>query len=269
MQVINASDEFVRYPKKRLLYTALEPFRLPGELMVGQALQAWLKQMPKGDGHPVLVIPPFMAGDRITSPLRRHLQHWGYDVHGWGLGTNLGQINIDSLQAALDERNRLLELLIERVHAIHGETQRRLSLIGWSLGGLHARQIAKRHPRLIRQVITMGSPLGDPRGTSIFLLMHMRTKSEPSEAEVARWTQHLNTELQVPATAIYSNSDGLVLPEIARIQRDKQAQSIRVRSTHVGMAINPRVYYILNDRLKTDEDDWQPMRIPAWLRYSI
>src|SRR5271167_789775 len=109
----------------------------------------------RGDGHPVLVLPGLAAGDASTALMRRFLRSRGYATSGWGQGLNLGL-----REGVLDRaHDRLCKLWIE-----HG---RSVSLVGWSLGGLYARELAKRSPEIVRLVITLGSPFtGHPRQTN-------------------------------------------------------------------------------------------------------
>src|SRR5215472_11827188 len=109
-------------------------------------LAAWLMSAPRGDGHGVLVLPGLLASDVSTALLRRFVRRLGYDVRGWSLGRNRGPTD-----EVLDELPRRLSALAER-------TGQPVSLIGWSLGGIYARELARRYPAQVRQVITLGSP---------------------------------------------------------------------------------------------------------------
>ena len=100
-----------------------------------------------GDGHPVMVLPGFMASDFSTTLLRNFLNKIGYQAYPWGIGRNYGQ-------------EAYLDLMIERVEYLYLEHRMPVSLIGWSLGGVFAREIAKRRPGIVRQIVTLGSPFG-------------------------------------------------------------------------------------------------------------
>ena len=136
--------ESVPPPSKALLF--LESRALP-EFSAFCAMRPWLSLAPSGDGHPVLVLPGLLADDGSTRPLRDFLRDHGYRVHGWKQGRNCGlRANVEAdMVARVDE-------LYER----HG--RRKLSLVGWSLGGLYARHIAKIRPDKIRCMISLGSP---------------------------------------------------------------------------------------------------------------
>lgn len=256
----------LQYPKSRFVYTALEALRVPFEAAALFASSRFLKSLPQGDGHPVMVLPPYMASDTITTQLRRAIENWGYETYGWGLGTNLAQTELNTIAGAVRERHKALLEVEERLDNIYQSSgKRKISLIGWSLGGMHASELARRNPDKVRQVMTLGSPLGDPRGTAIFAITARITGNEPSDAEIAHWVGDLKEPLVgVPTTSIYSESDGVVLPSIAKAVRGPQAQNICVRSSHVGMAFNRRVFFIIADRLAVSEGQWQPFSVARW-----
>src|SRR5512143_912135 len=140
-------------PPPSLLLRLLE-VRSAAELAAYFLSYPWLRRAPRGDGHPVLALPPLGATDLATIPLRRFLRGRGYAVHGWGLGRNIGPVA--GMPARLREQFR-------RIRAQHGRT---VSLIGCSLGGIYARERAKAFPADVRQVITLCSPFAiDPRAS--------------------------------------------------------------------------------------------------------
>ncbi|HKA84411.1 MAG TPA: hypothetical protein VKD21_11140, partial [Acidimicrobiales bacterium] len=114
-----------------ILLGALEQQRALTELVGFGVSLPLFRLMPAGDGHPVLVLPGFMADDASTVALRSVLRSRGYRVHGWGLGRNLGP------------RASVVERLVGRLDAIHGDSGRAVSLVGWSLGGIYARELAR------------------------------------------------------------------------------------------------------------------------------
>ncbi|MFK7731155.1 MAG: alpha/beta fold hydrolase [Pseudomonadales bacterium] len=265
-----ASEEstFSAYPSSRFVYTALEPLRLPMELIANHWTSRLQSKTPTGDGHPVMVLPPFMASDQITQSLRSRIERWGYDVHGWELGINAQTRNSDSMAEALKQRRLVSTRLTDVIAEIADNTGRAVSLIGWSLGGLHALEVAQARPDCVRQIITLGSPLGDPRATAIYALMNASGTRTSSDADVKQWLRGLDEPLQnVPFTCVYSDSDGIVDPAIAAIDGGPQRQNIRVNSTHVGMAFNSRVHHVLKDRLRMDANNWEAMDTPAWLNW--
>ena len=256
------------YPRSRFIYTALEAVRLPVEVIGLQWSARLFDRLPKGDNHPVMVLPPFMAGDQITQRLRKQIARWGYDVRGWDLGINAQTRNSDSMLEALDQRRLVSERLTEIVQQVATKAGRPVSLIGWSLGGIHAVEVAQAIPQQVRQIITLGSPLGDPRATAVYALMNANGQQSSSDEEVDHWLKGLDQPLhEVPFTCVYSDSDGIVDPGIARISDGPQRQNIQVNSTHLGMAFNARVHYVIADRLQLDKDSWHAMDTPAWLAW--
>jgi len=182
----------------RLLLAAEVP-RATAEAAATVTLRWLLAAAPHGDGHPVFVLPGFTAGDVSTLYLRRFLRSKGYFVHGWRLGPNLGPTK------------RIVRGLEARVAAISQLHRTRCSLIGWSLGGIFARQIARDQPDMIRQVITMGTPLridhiGQLAAAPLFRALGF---AHDPDAISAKDLQQARPTLRVPATSIYSRTDGL------------------------------------------------------------
>ena len=130
------------------LWTLTEGMRATYEISAFYALRGAMKTLPKGDGHPVLVLPGFVAGDRSTKPMRSLLSDLGYEAHAWGLGRNL-RFNA--------KREEEMSDLVCRIYEQSGK--QKVSLVGWSLGGVFARELAKLHPEKTRLVISLGSPI--------------------------------------------------------------------------------------------------------------
>lgn len=203
---------------------------------------------PRGDGHPVLVLPGFSASDRSTRILRRYLERLGHDVHAWQLGRNLGPRSIGTDG----------ELLIARLEEVHQQTEQKVSLVGWSLGGLMARLIARRRPELVRQVISLGSPIaGDPRSTSVWRLYQMLTGHKVSAPDVTEQMRESEAAPPVPATAIFSKSDGIVPWQNCIEPQGSQTDNIQVYGSHSGLGVNPAVLYAVADRLAQKQDGWR------------
>lgn len=211
----------------------------------------WLGMAPRGDGHPVLVLPGFSASDRSTGVLRRYLAALGHDVHGWELGRNLGPRTIGADG----------ELLIARLEALYGETGQKVSLVGWSLGGLMARLVARRRPELVRQVISLGSPIaGDPRSTSVWRLYQMIAGHKVNAPDVSAQMRESEAPPPVPATAIFSKADGIVPWQNSLEPCDAQTDNIQVRGSHTGLGVNPAVFFAVADRLAQKEGEWVPFK---------
>ena len=126
------------------------------------AVTPLLSLAPRGDGHPVLVFPGLITGDFSTLPLRNYLRSRGYATYPWGLGINRGP-----REGVVDACFALLDKLSDE----HG---RAVSLIGWSLGGIYARELDKARPASVRQVITMGTPFtGHPKATNAWRIYEL------------------------------------------------------------------------------------------------
>ena len=202
-----------------------------------------LKAASRGDGHPVIVVPSFLHGDAHTAPLRRFLASCGYAALRWGLGTNLGPT-----AATLDG----IEALLDAVHRRHG---RKVTLIGHSLGGVIARELAKQHPDQVRQLLVLASPIHLPTASPLEpvykLLAHWHSiDPEASAAE-------LNTPPDVPVTAIYTKSDGIVAWQSCREIEGARRESIEIRGAHGTMVRNLAAWRIIADRLAQPEDEWR------------
>jgi triacylglycerol lipase len=163
--------------------------------------------VPRGDGRPVMVIPGFLADDRYLNTLRTWLRRIGYAPLVSGLKRNTGF------------RQELLAQLEQRAHAASDQTGRSISIIGHSLGGIYARAIARRNPAIVRDIITMGSPL--------------RLDAAPT---------------QVPFAAIYTRNDRIVRYPRA-VADDPNARNVEAGGCHVGMAFNADVYRVISEAL--------------------
>ncbi len=206
-----------------------------------------------GDGHPVLVLPGLAAGDGSTALMRRFLRSRGYAVSGWGQGLNLGL-----RKGVLDRaRNRLRELWIE-----HG---RSVSVIGWSLGGLYARELARQSPELVRLVITLGSPFaGHPRATNAWRLYELVSGHSIDSHDLRG---PLSAAPPVPTTSIWSPTDGVVSWRCSVETRPGLAEHIVVDSSHLGLGAHPATLYAIADRLAQPEGHWKPFHRKGWRRF--
>ena len=217
--------------------------RAPWEFAALLAATPWLRRLPRGDGHPVLVFPGLGASDFTTAPLRRVLDHLGYATQPWGQGFNFGP-----RKGVLKRCNDDVRVLFER-HA------RPVSLIGWSLGGLYAREMAKELPEHTRSVITLGTPFtGHPRSTNAWRFYEMvsgQTAHDPAMME------QLRRAPPVPTTSIYSRSDGIVAWRCSVNDPGPQVENIELHASHVGMGLNPFALYAVADRLAQPAGQWQ------------
>ena len=203
-----------------------------------------LRLAPVGDGHPVLVLPGLAASDTSTRPLRAFLRDRGYRAHGWKLGPNHGPRR--GAEAKMQQR---LAELAERY-------QRKVSLIGWSLGGVFAREMARRAPEQVRGVITLGSPFaGEPKASNAW-----RLYESASGRKVGDWPERERMKLPppVPSTAIFSRTDGIVAWQGCLEREGPTSENIEVEGSHCGLGHNPAVLYAIADRLAQAEGRWQP-----------
>lgn len=218
-----------------------------------------LASAPHGDGHPVLVIPGFITTDRSTGILRTYLENLGYDVYAWELGRNLGPKAI-GLQG---------EKLIERLESIYKKTGKKVSLVGWSLGGVMARQVSRRLPHAVRQIITLGSPFtGRPEATNVKGTYERLTGQYLFDEETQRQLRESATAPPVPSTAIFSRNDGIVAWQNCVEPEADTTDNIEVRGSHCGLGINPLVLYAVADRLALPEGEWTPFEregFKAWI----
>jgi pimeloyl-ACP methyl ester carboxylesterase len=212
--------------RRALALAATEPARTlvsAGALAAALPLLRWA---PRGEAHPVLVLPGLMASDMSTRVLRTWLSRLCYPVVGWALGRNRGPT-----QEVLDELPRLLDRLA-------AEHEAPVSIVGWSLGGIYARRLAGEAPRQVRQVISLGSPFSSAG----------RRPARP---------------LRLPSTAVYSKWDGVVDWRACRQQAGPRSENVAVRASHLGMGHDPAVLWVVADRLAQPRDAWRPFRRPT------
>lgn len=241
---------------------ALEAGRALSEMAMLPAAQLLLRFAPNGDGHPVLVCPGFLTGDSSTTFLRRFIKSKGYAAHGWDLGRNMGPGT-----AGTDG-----EFLAEKVIDLYRQSRRKVSLVGWSLGGVLARELAKRMPDQIRQVITLGSPFGvGPNGTSVSWIYRRVGDTPFSEADMTSMVATLREPPgHVPSTSIFSRTDGVV-PWRGSIEPETPlTDNIEVYASHCGLGVNPFVFFAIADRLALPERGWKPFDRTAnrWRRLA-
>ena len=211
-----------------------------------------LSLAPKGDGHPVLVLPGLVASDTSTRPLRSFLESRGYAVSGWRQGRNMGLRQ--GVQHAMVD-------LVQELNDTHGQ---KVSLVGWSLGGLYARQLAKMMPDRVRSVITLGSPFAaGPKATNAWRVYEMASGRRADE-EDSRFGGSLAETPSVPTTAIFSRTDGICAWQGCMEKTTATSESIEVESSHCGMGHHPAVVYAVADRLAQPEGQWAPFDRGGW-----
>jgi pimeloyl-ACP methyl ester carboxylesterase len=215
----------------------------------------WLNRVPHGDGHAVIVIPGYAANDHLMYPLRTYLARIGYDARPWQLGFNYRSEPITRLEHVTDFREKMQAKLLARITEVVEETDRKVSLVGWSLGGIYANALACKHPSLLRRVITLGAPFGDPRGTKAWKVLKALARSDVPEEiqDFDSWLRVANQPRRVPTTVIYSPTDGIVAEEIALLSKSRYVETVPVHSSHVGFAVNPLAYRVIAERLALPE----------------
>ena len=246
------SDSFSAPPP----WMAALEYRALGERAAMTMSLPALRRLPKGDGHHVIVLPGFTAGDGSTLPLRRLLRDLGYHAHGWRLGQNVGPTPkiLQGLGALLDRIQQQAD----------GEP---VSLIGWSLGGIFARELARMSPRQVRIVITLGSPIQmDETDQSNAQRMWdaMRRFHDPEFKRDVRAA--FRPPLEVPTTSIYSRTDGVVNWRTSLIRRSDISENIQVYGSHCGLGFNNAAVFAIADRLAQPAGEWTRFRAPLLLR---
>jgi pimeloyl-ACP methyl ester carboxylesterase len=227
--------------------------RAPWEYGASLFSMPWLRKAPPGDGHAVVVFPGLAATDSSTAPLRGFIKERGYLTRGWELNRNLGP------------RRGVLEESAARVHKLHLETGRKVSLVGWSLGGVYAREIAKLHPKDVRCVITLGTPFtGHPRATNAWRVYELAS-GEKLDNHVL--LAQVREPPPVPTTSIFSRTDGVVAWQCSLQPPGKTAESIEVVASHVGMGFNPATWYAVADRLAQPEGKWKAFHREGWRQW--
>lgn len=222
----------------------LETRALP-ELGVYASLYPLLYLAPRGDGHPVLVLPGFLTTGAATFPLRHFVKILGYKGHRWKLGRNLGPVGFKEFE------------ILQRLKDLRYRYGKKVSLIGWSLGGLYARELAWIAPQDVRMVITLGTPFRQHDSTTVSWLYEDLTGQE--EAQMSpEFRERLDLPPPVPSTAIYSRTDGVV-PWRCSLERTAEfSENIRVEGSHCGLGHNPAVLWAVADRLAQPEGRWRP-----------
>ncbi|MDC8754803.1 alpha/beta fold hydrolase [Erythrobacter sp. sf7] len=217
-----------------------------------------LSYLPRGDGHAVKVLPGFMASNTSTAPMRHLLGRLGYDAHGWDSGRN---VRVD---------NALIARLEAQLERLNDESGRKVSLVGWSLGGVLARELAKLHPDRVRMVISLGSPISDDRNhTNASRLFELLNGKEPEPMRGGRF-RGLDEPPPVPTTSILTKTDGIVHWR-GSVQKPAPtpSENIEVHASHCGLGVNPSVMIAIADRLAQPEGTWAPFEPPLAAKWMF
>lgn len=246
---MSATAQTQRPPSKTLMFLEGRAIHEFGAFLGALPL---LNLAPRGDGHPVLVLPGLVASDTSTGPLRTFLKGRGYAVSGWKQGRNLGLR--DGVQDSMVE-------LLKEMHETHG---RKVSVVGWSLGGLYARQLAKMMPECVRSVITLGSPFaGHPKSTNAWRVYEFASGKRADDTD-DNFGGSLADTPPVPTTAIFSRTDGVCAWQGCMEKPSDMSESIEVESSHCGMGHHPAVVYAVAERLAQKEGAWAPFDRSGW-----
>lgn len=242
-----------RDPKAPGALLMLMEGRAPWELAASVAAMPLFNRLPEGDGHPVLVFPGLSAPDLTTLPLRTFLRARGYVPYEWDQGFNFGP-----RQGVLDGCRERADMLAQK----HGEA---VSLVGWSLGGVYAREIAKELPEHTRCVITLGTPFsGHPRANNAWRLYELLSGHRLDEADDL--IDQVRKPPPVPTTSVYSRTDGVVSWRCSLNEASPLAENIGVHASHMGLGMNPLALYVVADRLAQKPGHWQPFEAAHGMR---
>jgi pimeloyl-ACP methyl ester carboxylesterase len=254
-----AQKRSIRPPEAPRPYTPAKDLAPPGLALLalefrafwefGALLPAWpaLRRAPKGDGHSVIVFPGLSASDGSTYPLRRYLESMNYQTSGWNQGFNFGA------------RAGVLESCKRQVQEAAQASGNKVSLIGWSLGGVYARELAKMMPAEVRGVITLGTPFaGSPRSTNAWRVYEL-TSGRRIHADHGKYD--LPGAPPVPTTSLFSRTDGVVAWKgslQAPCQVNPHTENVEVLASHIGIGVNPAAWWVVADRLSQPDGQWKP-----------
>jgi pimeloyl-ACP methyl ester carboxylesterase len=226
------------------LLLAMEPrgvFNI-AQLIVGAP---FLATAPRGAPHAVIVLPGLGATDRSTIAIRRYLNYLGYQATGWNRGRNVRPAGAD------------LPAVAAQIRSLRDATRLPVSLVGWSRGGIIAREAARLAPDATRMVVTLGSPFAAPGASNVGAVWR-RLTGEAFPAQTQERMRALGAPLPVPSTSIYSRSDGVVAWQACRQTEQPQSENVEVRGSHIGLGFNPAALWVIADRLAQPPGTWAP-----------
>jgi pimeloyl-ACP methyl ester carboxylesterase len=207
----------------------------------------FLATAPRGQPHPVMVLPGLGADDTSTIAIRGFLERLGYKVQGWGRGRNVRAPDSDLVSIA------------EQVKKLHAESGEKVSLIGWSRGGIIAREVARHVPDAVRLVVTLGSPFAAPGASNVKTIWRVLTGQKyepPTEERISRLAQ----PIPVPSTSIYTRADGVVAWQACLEEDGPKRENIEVITTHIGLGFHAPALWVIADRLAQPLGSWKPFR---------
>ena len=235
----------VRPPR---VWASRRELRMPFELVNSVARTRVLRGWPRGDGHSVVVVPGFLAGAESTAFLRNHLGRLGYQVSDWGLGRNSGVTRART------------EAFARRVAELRERSGRKVSIVGWSAGGIYAREMGRLHPDQVRCVITMVTPfnvhLTETPAWKLYLMVNRGSHDETLFTdEVVRLR---GRPLSLPTTSIYTKDDGIIAWQSCVGEPAPLNEAVEVRGSHLGTVHQIDSIRVIADRLAQPEGDWRP-----------
>lgn len=236
----NATKAPIKAPNALLI--ALE-LRAPWEYAAMWAATPLLAKAPRGDGHPVLVLPGLGANDFSTLPLRNYLAERGYKPHPWNFGMNLGA------------RTGVVRGCVEHVRELFEAHRKPVSLVGWSLGGIYAREIAKEVPHMTRCVVTLGTPFTGPANATNARRFYEAVSGHKTDDPVMR--ERIRQAPPVPTTSIFSKTDGVVAWQCSINPESPLTENIEVQASHIGLGFNPMALYLVAERLAQNPKAWR------------
>src|SRR6516164_4019747 len=231
-------DETVKPPSVALLATEGRGLLDIAGLFAAAPL---LATAPRGEPHPVVVLPGLGADDRSTIAIRGVLKTLGYQVYGWGRGRNVRAPDSD------------LSAMATQVAKLREDSGLKVSLVGWSRGGIIAREI----PDAVRMVITLGSPfaaLGASNVRAIWRLLTGQKYEPPTPERVSRLAQ----PIPVPSTSIYTRADGVVAWRACLEEEGGERENVEVNTTHIGLGFHAPALWVIADRLAQLPGTWKP-----------
>jgi len=211
------------------------------------AAAPFLAAAPRGAPQAVIVLPGLGATDRSTAAIRAYLKYLGYEAHGWNRGRNVRAAGAD------------LPAVAAQIRSLRMAAETPVSLVGWSRGGIIAREAARMVPGAVRMVVTLGSPFAAPEASNAGAIWRHLT-GQPFPAQTPAQLRALAAPMPVPCTSIYSRSDGVVAWRACRQEEGPRSENVEVRGAHIGLGFNPAALWVIADRLAQPLGTWAPFR---------
>lgn len=223
------------------LLTTLGESRAPVDAAATLFRLPSLLKLDAGKPRPILLAPGFKADEASMAPLGWFLNKLGHQCFQWGLGRNQGEVDEDIVR------------LGRRTLTLMHELEQPLTLIGWSLGGVVAREVARLFPETVCEVITLGTPItGGPKYTAPGKF-YARRRNLDMDAFEDHILQRNQAGFDQPVTSIYSKSDGIVAWEASVDVYNKHADNVEVKGAHLGLGVNHRVWRVIAAKLERNQ----------------